>query len=343
MVDDQHADGERLLELNDAAPDKLAFRASLTPEQIRELDRAYLDQEREIAREWERAAQPPQQQSEHRANEARQHEPGAKPKSKTKKPPTGKPRRSTGFSQGRVNQRKADLFAVHRHDFKKRNKKATTASFEAFVSRLAAAFPRRDLFDPDSVDPAELGAGLNVTLAQRLAIEDAEHAFRLDEKWTKPGGKPYRLKTIRPRDATAEELEAHYHRARNRALTAKRKQARAEGRNQPKETTHVTQTNATPRKSWPTYREAIADQVAHTRAQIDALRRAIDGEWRTLADLAAAVQRDPAWREIDKSKLRQTIVDRLKAMRGEIENQHVPGPRCNRLRMVRRRPETTPK
>ncbi len=64
MANDVHrpAAGERLLELNDAAPDRLAFRASLTPEQVRELDRAYLERERDDARSWgnaEQSEQPP--------------------------------------------------------------------------------------------------------------------------------------------------------------------------------------------------------------------------------------------------------------------------------------------
>ncbi len=328
--------GEYLLERNEAATDRQAFRESLTDEQRARLEEAYAEREREterINREWQ------QQQGEHRANEARQHEPGAKPKPKTKKSPTGKPRRPTGFSQGRANQRRADLFAVHRHDFKKRYKKAATASFEAFVSRLAATIPRRDLLDPDSVTPAELGAHLNITLAVRIAIEEQETAYRVGKGWTKPGGKGYRLKTVVPCDSAPEDVELHYRQIRSRAQAASRKQARAElRRQQPKET--EMQTHTTHESSAPTYIDLLATQVARTRSQIDALRKVIDGEWRTLADLMARVHHDPAWREIDDVKLRQTVVDRLHTMSNDIENEYAPGRRGSRLRLVRRRYQT---
>ncbi len=342
MANDEHghADGERLLDQLEASRDRAAFRATLTPEQRTELERELQDREREIDRNCEEERQRQrlwrQQQSEHRANEARQHEPGAEPKPNTKRPPTGKPRRSTGFSQGRANQRKADLFAVHRHDFKKRNKKATTASFEAFVSRLAAVFPRRDLLDPDSVDRVELGAHLNITLEVRIAIEEQETAYRVGKGWTKPGGKAYRLKTIAPCDRAPEDVELHYRQIGSRALAARRKMRRQ----QLKET--EMQTDTTHETSGTTYVDLLAMQVARTRSQIDALRKVIDGEWRTLADVMTRVHRHPAWREIDKVKLRQTVVDRLYAMRDKTEDKYVPGPRGSRLRLVRRRHPNSP-
>ncbi len=56
-MDDGHANGERLLALNEAARDRAAFRAALTPEQRTQLDRAYRDQERKIAHDWASAGQ----------------------------------------------------------------------------------------------------------------------------------------------------------------------------------------------------------------------------------------------------------------------------------------------
>ena len=242
-----------------------------------------------------------------------------------------------GFSQGRINQRRADLWATHRHDFKKLRKKVTAASYDAYVSKIAAAFARRDLFDPDNVTSAELGAHLKITLAVRIEIENEETDFRIGKGWTKPGATSYRLKTIAPCDKGPDEVDEHYQRARSEAQAVRRKTARAELRRQQSKETKVTQTHMT-QENTTTYVDLLAAQVAHTRTQVNALRQVVDGEFRTLSDLIARVRTHPSWREVDETKLRQTVVDRLHAMGNEIENTYMPGPRGSHLRLVRQPP-----
>ena len=82
--------------------------------------------------------------------------------------------------------------------------------------------------------------------------------------------------------------------------------------------------------------------MARTRAQVDALRSVVDGEWRTVADLMARVHRYPSWHDVEEAKLRQTVVDRLYMLCDEIQNDEVPGPRGSRLRLVRRRAKPSP-
>ena len=79
--------------------------------------------------------------------------------------------------------------------------------------------------------------------------------------------------------------------------------------------------------------------MANTKAQIDALRRILsDGEWHKRVDLPECVRDDRAWRDVDPAKLGQTVVDRLKMIRDEIETGEMPGPRGSILRLVRRKP-----
>jgi hypothetical protein len=340
-LDRSQAERRRLLELDETTPDRAKFRASLTPEQRAELSEAYHERQHEIARgwdEWERGQQSPAQANQQRDGRLHQHRAEPTPKSKKHSPERPK-KNAAGFSQGRINQRRADLWAAHRHDFKKLKKKVTAASYDAYVSKIVAAFARRDLFDPDSVTSAELGAHLKITLAVRIQIEKEETDFRIDKGWTKPGANPYRLKTIAPCDKGPDEVDGHYRQVRSEAQAARRKKARAELRRQQAKETEMTQTHThtTQESTITTYTDLLAAQVAHTRTQVNALRQVVDGEFRTLSDLIARVRTHPSWGEVDETKLRQTAVDRLHAMGNEIENTYMPGPRGSRLRLVRRR------
>lgn len=338
-------EGRRLRALLKVAPNRHELRELFTPEQQRQVNLAWSEEEREIAAGWAAraaainaaAAEPPQVNG---AQEPRPR-PHAKAKSEFKRG-TAVPRQTaaTGFSQGRANQRRADLWAVHRHDLKDK-RKVTAATYAAFMSRLAAAFPGRDVLDPDSITPAELGAHLKITFAVRIEIEKEETDYRVTKGWKKSGAKPYRLRTILPCDKTAEEVERHYHQVRSEAQAERRKAARAaraelHRQQHQQETAKMTQTHTTQESPLTSYTDLLAAQVAHTRSQISALRQVVDGEFRTLADLIARVRTHPNWREVDEAKLRQTVVDRLHAMGDEIENTYMRGRRGTRVRLVRR-------
>src|SRR5262249_39331017 len=69
----------------------------------------------------------------------------------------GRTPRTTRFSQGRINQRRADLWAVHRFAQNKRGAKATEETLAASIAEIAAAFTGFDPLDPDSVTADDLG------------------------------------------------------------------------------------------------------------------------------------------------------------------------------------------
>src|SRR5215475_2274227 len=98
---DERAEGRRLLERLNIASDRPAFYAALTPEQQPLLRVVQLEEQLEIEREADAALEKAQ-----RATAEKERRPAPK---KANGPPAGKLRRSTGFSQGRVNQRRADL------------------------------------------------------------------------------------------------------------------------------------------------------------------------------------------------------------------------------------------
>ena len=245
----------------------------------------------------------------------------------SRRPPGRHRNRPAGFSQGRVNQRRGDLWAVHRHELKKRNQRSTNETFDAYVAELERAFAPRDVLDPDAVTAAELGRRLRITLACRVAIEHEETAWRIAQGWPQSG--PYKLKTIRPRDTSSEQVARYY---------AKQRKANHRQRNEEHKPMTATTQATTTRRNGILYRQAIEAQVAQTRRQLDQLHGVIHGK-RTTSELLVLIHDLPAWRDVPEHKLRKTLTDRLDTLEEErriITVDTAPGPRGSRLRVVER-------
>jgi hypothetical protein len=225
----------------------------------------------------------------------------------------------------RAKWREKELRAIHRHMFKKHG-----ATWERFAKALGNSFAGRNALNPVDVPPDKLGKVLKFGLSGRLDIEKKETAFGIARGWCRRNGEPYRFRfrTIECCDKTPDEVRKFYKRRGNAELAARRKAERTE---------KAMQTNTLTEDQPGFGLDLKAARMALTRAQIDALEKAIDDEWRTLADLMIRVRRDPSWRNVDQAKMRRTMIDRLDMLGDEIENGQAPGPRGSFFRLVRRK------
>jgi hypothetical protein len=297
---------------------------ALTLAQRAELEAHWRKQDEDVARGWNGGEAPEQWQP--------PTEP-AKGEHKHKREPKLAP---TGFSQGRVNQRKADLWAV-RYGQSKLERKATSESYDAFAAQVVAAFTPYDVLDPESVTAAELGAHLKITLALRLEIEEHETQYRHGRgaKWLK-AGKVFRLRTVLPCDVTEEQLERRYRKDRNAKVAARRRSERQDRR--AKETKQMT-TRTQQHIEFTTYAEAMAAMMANVRAQEEALLDAISQEGSTVAELMARVRIHPSWHALAAGKrasFHRIVWRRLDAL--ETAGRLAPATYSGRIRIVRRAP-----
>jgi len=217
----------------------------------------------------------------------------------------------------------------------KNGKAFPESELENFIEKLCADLHPRDPLDPNSVSPQDLGAHFRLTYLKRRWIENEETKRRTDMDWRGRYGKNplFRFKQIGvdPADAPPEIVSERYLDLRMAAYNQRRRDARTQNRETKMQTGIIEQSKPT--------NGLLDERMAQTRAQIDAVRKALaDGEWHKRSDLLKRVCHGaPSWSGVAPSKRYQTLVDRLKMIGGEIENKEAPGPRGSILKLVRRR------
>jgi hypothetical protein len=241
--------------------------------------------------------------------------------------PTDKPKKrkppSKEFLGKRRNMRTAELKVLARY------------LPRAELNAIVAAFPGRDVYDPEDVDRREIGEHVKLTEDEMFKIEQSATDHGLQRKWGRPG-RPYRFsfRTITCYDLTDEAV-----RLDRKDRSDKRTKQRLKSERLEKKTMTATATTATATARPKTLADIMAEQKARTRAQCDALYDVLakDGEWHEIVPLVDAVRRHPAWRDVADAKRRQTVVTRLDMLRdkGRIEDDYKPGPRGSFRRLVR--------
>jgi hypothetical protein len=234
----------------------------------------------------------------------------------------------------RRNMRTKELKVLHWYILRSRE------NWDSFFADLQhRQFRGRDPRDPDEVPAQELGLCLPFfTLATKMAVEDkrTEHGRR--KGWARRDGQPYRFRftTIAPNDHTPEEAKRVY-KDRSNAVLAKRRRAQRAAKFT--EEAKAMQTMQQP-TSYATYADAVAAQRARTRNEAEALYAALAAGERTIAELMAAVRRNPLWkpRAGDNTKFRQAVVNRLEILsaEGRIADRYEPRPQGGSLRVIRR-------
>jgi len=205
----------------------------------------------------------------------------------------------------RRDKRMSELRAAHRHAAK------PGLAWDDFFAALANKFPARDLLDTHQVSPKALGSRLALTIEKKMRIENAETERR---RRNGKGGRPFRINTIHVHDMALEDVAAEYRRRRHRDLAARRK---AERRRAGATSAAGTEDETMLQRSHATFAEAVAAGKAIKQSQIDSLLAAIDNDEDTLADLAAAVRRQPCWRALGEDTLRRTVLLRFNALRDQ--------------------------
>jgi hypothetical protein len=242
--------------------------------------------------------------------------PAPTPKAAKRKPP------SKEFLGKRRNMRTGELKVLARY-LKRVDLKA-----------IEAAFPGRDVFDPEEVLRREIGASVKLTEAEMFDIEQSATDHGLQRKWGRPG-KPYRFsfRTITCYDLPDDDVELHRRQRSNKRTKQRLKTERLEKR------TMQTAKETTATAGQKTIADLVAEQKARTKAQCEALYAALDpDEFISVGALTDRVRSDSAWRTVPSLKIERDIRTRLDMMTaaGRVENTATPGPRGSRLRLVRR-------
>lgn len=240
------------------------------------------------------------------------------------KPHGGTTSRPGRFSQGRRNQRKADLWALHRAKRRSQSKEATNKTFDELLRGFARAFPGRNILDPNDITPAELGQYRKITFEERLDIERQETEFRQGRGW---GTGPFKMRTVHPYDVTEAERKAYY------AATRKRAQR------QSMENNRMQQQTCVPPAPTTAPIDLRAAKMARTQQQFSDLIGVLGKEERTVAELEELVRGLSSWLDLPASKLRQTIYDRLNVLKEQdrITDRQIDGPRGSWQRAIRRK------